>query len=217
MTGITLIAAALALLGLLACLSGLKCLWHRRLVAGGLRSAGGTTLLVAGGLIGAVVLNLQTYSRLTDEQPVAEIELHRVGEQRFQATVRFPQGERPHVFDLRGDEWQIDARILRWRGWAALIGLDSRYRLERLSGRYSDVAQAGRQAPTVYDLSLDAGLDVWSVARRYRRWAPVVDAVYGTAAFVPMADDSHWRVSLGRDGLIIRPANVAAEQALMGW
>jgi len=38
-------------------------------------------------------------------------------------------------FVVRGDERQIDARVLKWRGVATLLGLDCHCRLERPSGR----------------------------------------------------------------------------------
>ena len=37
---------------------------------------------------------------------------------------------------LEGDLWQLDLNLLRWKSLAELIGLESGYRLERLSGRY---------------------------------------------------------------------------------
>ena len=40
---------------------------------------------------------------------------------------------------LRGDEWQMDARVVNWKPPATLLGLDPIYQLDRLSGRYSDI------------------------------------------------------------------------------
>ena len=60
-------------------------------------------------------------------------------------------------------------------------------------------------------------LDVWSVAREIPYLMPGVDAYYGTATYVPMADDALYEVSLSRDALIARPANAAARDALGRW
>jgi len=57
------------------------------------------------------------------------------------------------ILDLRGDEWQIDARVLKWRGMAVLIGFDTLYRLDRLSGRYRDITQERIGLRTVHSLS----------------------------------------------------------------
>ena len=51
-----------------------------------------------------------------------------------------------------------------------MIGFDTAYRLERLSGRYTDVA-AERTAPrTVYSLAPETGLDLWTLVRRHHRY-----------------------------------------------
>ena len=46
---------------------------------------------------------------------------------------------------------------------------------------------------------------------------PGVDAYYGTATYVPMADGARFEVSLTRDALIARPVNNAARDAVGDW
>ena len=45
----------------------------------------------------------------------------------------------------------------------------------------------------------------------------LVDAYYGTATYLPMADGARFEVSLTRDALIARPANIRARDAVGGW
>ena len=40
--------------------------------------------------------------------------------------------------------WQLDGRLIRWKGLAELIGLEPGYRLERLSGRFLAIEQQAR-------------------------------------------------------------------------
>ena len=47
--------------------------------------------------------------------------------------------------------------------------------------------------------------------------APGIDAHYGTATFVPMADGARFDVSLSRDALIARPVNDSARAAVGAW
>jgi hypothetical protein len=162
------------------------------------------------------MLNLFTYARLTHEQQAARVTTRQLAERRYVATVQVPK-EAPRHYDLAGDEWQIDARVLKWRGFATLIGFDTAYRLERLSGRYADVT-AERSAPrTVYSLAPQAGLDLWSLVRRHHRYLPLADALYGSAAYVPMAEGAEYDVSVSASGLVVRPANEAARKAVGGW
>jgi hypothetical protein len=188
-----------------------------------LRLVGGTFYLLVGGVVvlvatGAclVAVNLLTYARLTHEQEAARVTTRQLAERQYAVSVRTRKGPERH-FSVHGDEWQIDARVLKWRALGNLIGLDTLYRLERLSGRYGD-ARSERSAPrTVHELSPDPGLDFWSVTRRYHAYMPLADALYGSAAYVPMAEGAEYAVTVSASGLVVRPANDAARKALGGW
>jgi hypothetical protein len=191
--------------------------WRRfRIIGGTLFFGSGALVLALALLAGALALNLFTYARLTHEQAAAQVITRQLGERRYAVTLQVPREPARH-FDLAGDEWQIDARVLKWRGFATLIGFDTAYRLERLSGRYADL-QSERSAPrTVYSLAPEAGLDLWSLVRRHHRYIPLADALYGSAAYVPMAEGAEYDVSVSASGLVVRPANEAARKALGGW
>jgi hypothetical protein len=176
---------------------------------------GSIVILVAGGA-GLVAANLFTYARLTHEQEAARVATHQLGEHRFEATLRSSRAT-PKRYELRGDEWQIDARVLKWRAMGSLLGFDTVYRLERLSGRYGDIAQERSAPRTVHALSEDPGMDLWTLARRYHQYVPVADALYGSAAYVPMAEGAEYVVSVSASGLVVRPANDAARKAVGAW
>ena len=106
----------------------------------------------------AVLVNLHTYSRLTYEAPVAEVRFQERSPQHFWAYVTFGRAE-AMIFDIWGDEWQLDARVLKRKGTALLLGFDTLFRLDRLNGRYRDVFQERTQPRSVYSL-LEAAL-VW--------------------------------------------------------
>ena len=55
------------------------------------------------------------------------------------------------------------------------------------------------------------------IMQRYSEWVPWVDAVYGNAAYVPMADGARFVVSIGASGLVARPGNSDAEKAVRHW
>ena len=46
---------------------------------------------------------------------------------------------------------------------------------------------------------------------------PFLDAYYGQSIFVPMRDGAKFSVSLSQAGLVVRPVNAAAIQALQAW
>jgi hypothetical protein len=179
-----------------------------------LLSGGVVMLLVA--LAGLVAANLFTYARLTHEQEAARVTSRELGARHYAVTLQ-ARNAPERSFEVRGDEWQIDARVLKWRAMGNLLGLDSLYRLERLSGRYGDVASERSAARTVHELSEEAGVDVWTLTRRYQKYLPFADAMYGSAAFVPMANGAEYVVTVSASGLVVRPGNDAARKALGGW
>ena len=210
-------AIAFASLGLIALAVGLRRLLRARFFAAS-RSAFLGLLLVAGAaFLFAFSATLHSYARLTYEEPIAQLAFVALGPQLYTATlVRAPAGD-VETFALSGDEWQLDARVLKWRGVANLLGLDARYRLERLGGRYLEIEQEREAQRTVYALGAAPALDLWLLARAYPRWLPFVDAVYGSATYLPMADGARYQVTISQTGLVARPTNEAAEMAVRGW
>ena len=160
--------------------------------------------------------NLRSYQRLSYEQSAGELQLSRVGDRQFDAVLSYPDGERAS-FPVRGDEWQIDARVLKWHAFANLVGFDAAYRLERISGRYSHVEDERTQPRTVYELHPPGRIDPWELIHRYRSWVPWMDALYGSATFLPMADGALYEIKVSQSGLVARPLNQAAREAVGSW
>jgi len=211
--GVALLGALLALPLLVA---GLRRLARLKLVRGTLfLLVGGIVLLAVAGA-GLVAANLFTYARLTHEQEAARLTARQLGERHFAVSLQAKNAPARH-FELRGDEWQIDARVLKWRAPGTLLGLDTLYRLERLSGRYGDVASERAAPRSAHDLAEEPGLDLWELTRRYQRYVPLADAMYGSAAFVPMAEGAEYVVTVSSTGLVVRPGNEAARKAVGGW
>jgi hypothetical protein len=207
------IAAVFAIFGLLLVVLACQRLVRARFLAAGGTAVGGLLLLAIGACISVVSLNLHTYARLTFEQPAAEIVFEARGPQRYRATLtQIPSGEM-QTFILAGDEWQLDARVLKWKGWANLLGLDAQFRFERVSGRYRDIEQERKDERTVYSLSENPGVDLWLLSTKYPKWLPFVDAVYGSATYLPMADGARYEIKMTQSGLIARPTNSAASAA----
>jgi hypothetical protein len=163
-----------------------------------------------------VGLNLRTYQRLAFEQPAGELQFARTADREYNAVLSFPDGERRN-FALRGDEWQVDARVLKWHAFANLVGFDTAYRLERIGGRYSEIKDEQNEPRTVYALTTPGSVDPWALVRRYHGWIPWVDALYGSATFLPMADGALYEIKVSQSGVLARPLNQAARDAVGSW
>lgn len=220
-----IIPGLVAVIGLALVLSGLGWMFRGRPFKGGRGVLSGGAFLGVGALVGLLGLNVQTYHRLTYERPVATIEVKQKAPQLFEAIVVEPPTEQDpqgitRTFEVHGDEWRIEARVLKWKSWASVLGLDSQYRLDRFSGRYTDTQQELTGERSVYDIrpTRQSGIDLWPVAREYRAYVPLVDTLHGSGTYMPMVEGAHYEVRITQGGLIARPTNeVAAEASSSGW
>jgi len=185
-----------------------------------LRAGGSATSCAATAGIGTagilLFMSYLGYERLTDEQLVGVIEFSQSAPEEYTARLMI-DGQIDRLLTLRGDEWQLDARVVTWKPPATILGLDPVYQLERLSGRYSSVDRERSEQRTVYALAEERPLDLWSMARKFPKFAPGVDAFYGTATYLPMADRARFRVTMSRDALVARPINDFAREAVGDW
>jgi len=207
--------ACFAFLGIILFIMGIRRIWRGGIIAGSLEGLIGFLLLAVAALMVVISINLYTYDRLTHESKVAEISFQEIGPQHFGSTLKFK--DKIEILDVRGDDWQIDARVLKWRGIAVLFGFDTLYRLDRLSGRYRNIDQERTAPRTVYGLSEGKGLDLWLMAKKYKRWIPWVDALYGSATYMPMVDGASYTVLVSFTGLLARPNNDIALKAVSEW
>lgn len=165
-------------------------------------------------LFAGMGLALRGYGLLTAEAPVATVQARQLGPQWFGVRVDFPDGTHRSV-DLRGDEWQLDARVIKWTPRAVALGAQPLFRVDRLSGRYRDATQAGATLPTIVALDTDSVIDLWRLKQDFPRSLPWIDADYGSAAFLPLVDGGTYKVTISPlGGLVARPADAATAEKL---
>ncbi len=211
-----LLAICLIIMGFVLILRGISRIRLRRRLFASIYWSSGLGMTAIGVLLLAAAANLYTYHRLTHEIVIADILVTQEEPEVFSLQFTEP-GKRPVKFTLKGDEWQMDARFLRWRSWATLLGKDPMVRLERLSGRYSDIEQARVERPSVYAINSSTGLDLWKYGRMYADWLPFMDAYFGSSVYMPLADGAQYQVIATNSGLMVRATNEPAEQILKRW
>lgn len=212
---VTLALVVFGGLALAFAITGVAKLARGGLVGGGARLLFGFVFGLAFALGVSLGLNLRTWQRFTHESAAAELTLYEVRPQYYSAELRLPDGT-VKLVDLAGDEWQLDARVLKWTGFATVLGFDTLWRLERISGRWRDIERERAGERTVHALGSERGLDLWGLAQRFPG-LPWVDAVYGSAAYLPLADQARYAITVSASGLVARPANEAALAALAAW
>jgi len=173
---------------------------------------GSIGMLMLGLCIFAVftLVDLWSYRQLQQEQPLATLSIYQLGDQSFDVTLAETTGEE-HRFKLAGDQWQLDARLLTWTGPIAAAGAQPLYRLDRIAGRYLSLEQERTAERTVYPLSQSRWFDLWDSLYEAGLW---LDAQFGSAVYMPLTNGAVFAVHLTPKGLIARPVNDVAEEAL---
>ncbi|PXB98179.1 hypothetical protein C0044_13690, partial [Pseudomonas aeruginosa] len=134
------------------------------------------------------------YSLLKPEQPMATLSFQAEGPQRYRVLIQEGANERSVVLD--GELWQLDARIFRWKGLAALIGLAPGYRLDALSGRFLALEQQSRGRRLGLSQS-PLGVDLWRWLRAGEHDLFLFEPLAGRVTFLPMADKAVFAVNYG--------------------
>ncbi len=177
---------------------------ERRWLGGLIRTLVGALLLCLAALAATISAGIRGYRALTYEEVAAKVKTEPVGLQRFRATIVLPD-QRLAMYELAGDAFYVDAHILKWHPWANLVGLHTAYELDRVAGRYNSVSDERARPHTVYSLSQERVVDVFFLARRFRLFGPLVDAQYGSAAFVAGTKPAEYEVRVSTTGLLMRP------------
>jgi hypothetical protein len=200
-----LVGAAFGIVGLLQMAAGFIVLFRRHPVGFAIRLVLGLALTAVGAAAALIAVGIRGYEAFTREVVAAKITVTPSGPQRFDAKVKFPDG-REAGFVIAGDELYVDAHILKWKPLANVLGLHTAYELDRIAGRYRSVEQERNALRTVYPLSAPRVVDLFELRQRYAWLAPLLDAEYGSASFVPVTKPAELEVRVSTTGLLIREA-----------
>jgi len=224
-----IIPGAVAVIGLAFALSGLGWMFRGRPFKGGRGVLGGGVFLAIGAIVALMGLNIQTYHRLGEAQrQVATISFEKVQgtERTYNVTLTEIVDGSPgesHTFQATGDDWMISSRVIRWKPWATVLGLDAQYRLDRFDSRYRDIATAQTTPPSVYDLrpppDRRTGVDFLPIVSAVQDKLPLVEVPeHGQAVYWPMADGAAYRIDITAQGqLLPDETNEAAAEAVAEW
>ena len=203
MTLTIIIALVFAVLGVALGVAARAALRRRNMVGALLRVSMGLVFLLLAALLGTITIGVLGYQALTLEQLAATVKTEPIARQRFRATIMLPD-KRLAMYELAGDAFYVDAHILKWHPWLNILGVHTAYELDRVAGRYNAITDERTQPHTVYSLSHNKPFDVFFLARRTLLGA-LVDAEYGSAAFIAGDKPAEYQVRVSTTGLLLRP------------
>jgi len=213
----TLLTACLMIIALLVIFIAAQLLLRGSWILAWLRGMSGIIALGLAALLIMAALDFYSYQQMAKEDNVASLSFSKIADQHFKVSLVESSGVET-IYEVKGDMWQLDARVLKWNPSFSALGLTSGYRLDRLSGRYYTLAQEKNAERTVHSLaSSHSPLDIWDLLKSSDRDFGLLDAEYGSATYLPMADKALFTVSMSNTGLLARPLNDPAIAAVRGW
>ncbi|WP_305966914.1 MULTISPECIES: multidrug transporter [Marinobacter] len=210
----TLATIVLAAAGAVMVIAGLLFFRHPGWLLTWLKGTVVFGVILAGLYVLVIAVNLTSYQSLVGMQTVATISTQRQAEQIWEVSLQ-GQSDIAAIRTLQGDQWQIDARIIRFTGPFRWLDIAPGYRLERLSGRYTSLEQERSAPRTAVGLSEDIWPDLWQWDQQYN--LPFLEAVDGSMTFMPMRDEAVFEVKLSASGLVAVPVNDQARAAVQFW
>jgi len=209
------VAIVLAIVALLVLLLSLRLLIGTSLL-NWLRGTVGFVVLTGAVIVALAAWDLHVYRQL-DAKPIATLAFNKLDDKRYSLALVDQTGAEQR-YEVAGDMWQLDVRILKWPAAAARIGVKPGYQLDRLSGRYLSLEDEQKQPHTVIALrSHNAWLDLWSCLQRVNRYFSLLTADYLSAAYQPMTDGALYSVVLVGDKVVAQPLNDRAKAAIAHW
>ncbi|MBL8560564.1 MAG: hypothetical protein JNM47_17720 [Hyphomonadaceae bacterium] len=215
------IAAPLAALasGIFLIFRGIRSMGRGRVMAGGRGVATGLTTAAAAFVAALVALNMQSYSRLTWEKPVAEITVKQTdaAQKLYDVTLTRADGAGETHCLLQGDEWILGGRVQKWQPWANTLGLNATYELDQMANKYIDAREANGKPITACDVSRPPNPILARAPEGFRAWLSSIslaeDRRFGSANYMPLADGAAYRVVITQSGFNAEAANDAARRA----
>ena len=214
---VPLVAAAL---GVFVLLRGFGHVFGGRPARGAGHLVVGSPLALLGLGVALVALNTQSFARLTHENDVANVSVKSLDASKntYRVTIQRLDGpQQTLTCDLQGDEWEMAARVQKWKPWANVLGLDTTYTLDQVSNKYYDASRGNGRPITACDLRGPApAVDQW-VPNSWLNWlvgqSYTEQRRFGSAAYMPLTDGAAYKVVMTQSGLNAEPSNDIAKGA----
>jgi len=169
-------------------------------------------ILVALNLIawGGFVLS---YQRLTHEEPILSLQFGELGKQHYIANIESPESVSGE-YELYGDQWRVDAQFVKMKYWANVLGIESRYALDRLQGRYISVHDENTRPHLAHSL-ISEGLPSFAIFGL----RPFVDTEYGASTYQTIDVNKRFYVYKTPTGIIVRSEQIhpAKQTSWLSW
>ncbi len=163
-------------------------------------------------LCSVIILSFNSYASSSKTDSVATVSFKQIGTKHFKVELAQTQGNK-HVFELKGDMWQVEANILSWNHFFESQGLKPYYQVNKITSSYLLLRDAERLPNS--SIEVKGGIaDRILNELAMNGSLPLLKSKIGTTGALPMADGALFSIRLNRAGLVTKPENQNAFNAI---
>ena len=155
--------------------------------------------IILGSLLGL------TYTNLSSEKVIAQLEFKALEKDIYEATLYNDKGIKIGKYKIYGEQWRMDVAFIKMKYWAVALGADSKYALDRLEGRYKSVHAQNTQKNQAYSLENH---------QLSKDFSWLVDTTYGSSVYQDIKIDRRYFVYKGLTGLLLREVSLSEESSV---
>jgi hypothetical protein len=151
------------------------------------------------------LLLTMTYSTLTNEQKIAYIFFEKIKNEDKLYLAHLYANDESEIgkYKIYGDQWRLDAGFIKMEYWANVLGVDSKYILNRFEGRYSNIHDENIKKHKSYLLESHNIIDTFSY---------FVDTKYGSSVYKDIKLNTKYTILKSQTGLIVRENKIGIKK-----
>jgi hypothetical protein len=141
------------------------------------------------------------YNSLTKENIIATIQFDKIQnkQQTYIAHLYSYDNSKIGDYKIYGDQWRIDSNFFKMKYWANIFGIDSKYALNRLEGRYKNIEDENNKKNISYSIEEHKIIYIFDL---------FIDIQYGSSVYKEIDINKKYIILKTPTGLIVRDKNI---------
>jgi len=108
-------------------------------------------------------------------------------------------------FEVDGEQWAVEGKILKWSEWLSLFGLQAHYKLTRVCGRRAANQQEPNSEISAFVLSNETSEKMWSWLFDRKEMLPIVRVVEQKSAYTFPDARQVFDLYVTTEGFVVEP------------
>lgn len=140
-----------------------------------------------------------TYKTLTQETPIVTITFEKSKNDGYIASLKDYEGNRIGDYEIDADQWQLDVGFYKMAYFANILGVESKYTLDRFEGRYQNIDDANKRKTNIYQIEDN---------RLVKYFSFFFDAKYGSSTYKDIKQNTLYTIYTTPSGIMVREKDI---------